>query len=177
MTPFPGGHGDRAVRHPSRTGSAAGRPPGKAALEIRGVTETDLPDVLRLDREAFPDGPYPYFALRQFHDALGDHLLVVDDGRALHGYVLATPPHRAASWILSLTVSPALRGNGVGRELMTEMLGRLRAEGATEVLLTVDPANDSALTLYRALGFAPSGDVLQDYFGPGEPRQRMRLAL
>ncbi|MGV9341786.1 GNAT family N-acetyltransferase [Streptomyces sp. NPDC003688] len=144
---------------------------------LRKITEADLPDVLRLDRETFPDDPYPYFALRQFHDALGDHLLVVDDGTALHGYILATPPLHASSWILSLVVSPALRGNGLGRELMTEMLRLLREEGAGEVLLTVDPANDSAVTLYRHLGFTPSGAPDPEYFGPGEPRQRMRLAF
>ncbi|MGW0764354.1 N-acetyltransferase family protein [Streptomyces sp. NPDC002671] len=143
---------------------------------IRKIVESDLPEVLRLDQEAFPEGPYPYFALRQFHDALGDHLLVVDGGDGLRGYVLATPPHRARSWILSLIVGHELRRNGVGRALMTEMLQQLRKEGASEVLLTVDPANESAVTLYRHLGFAPWGLPQEDYFGPGEPRLRMRLA-
>lgn len=144
---------------------------------IRKITEADLPEVLRLDQEAFPEGPYPFFVLRQFHDALGDHLLVADDGDSLSGYVLATPPHRAASWILSLIVSHDLRGNGVGRELMTGMLEQLRKEGAGHVLLTVDPANDSAMTLYDHLGFVPFGGVHEDYFGPGEPRLCMRLTL
>lgn len=171
MIPLPGD------RFPSRTGSTPGRTSGETPLRIRTVTEADLPEVLRLDRETFPAGPYPYFVLRQFHDALGDHLLVVDGGDALRGYVLATPPYQARSWILSLVVSQDLRGNGLGRELMTEMLQRLRKEGANEVLLTVDPGNDTAMVLYRHLGFVPSGRPHENYFGPGEPRQHMRLAF
>lgn len=171
MIPLPG---DRFL---SRTGSAADRTSGETPPRIRKVTEADLPEVLRLDRETFPAGPYPFFVLRQFHDALGDHLLVVDGGDTLRGYVLATPPHRACSWILSLVVSQDLRGNGVGRELMTEMLRQLRGEGAREVLLTVDPGNDTAMVLYRHLGFVPFGRLHEDYFGPGEPRRRMRLTF
>ncbi|MFJ3641799.1 GNAT family N-acetyltransferase [Streptomyces sp. NPDC090108] len=161
---------------PSWPRTLAGDGPGKASRQIRKAVEADLPEVLRLDREAFPDGPYPYFVLRQFLDALGDHLLVMDDGDRLHGYVLATPPHHASSWILSLIVGHERRGNGVGRELMTEMLGLLRAEGAAEIMLTVDPANETAVMLYHHLGFSPWGPLQEDYLGPGEARLRMRLA-
>ncbi|WP_330457758.1 GNAT family N-acetyltransferase [Streptomyces sp. NBC_00820] len=170
MIPLPEDH------FPSHTGSVAGSGSEKTPRLIRKAVEADLPEVLRLDREAFPEGPYPYFVLRQFLDALGDHMLVVDGGDGLRGYVLATPPHHARSWILSLIVGHELRGNGVGRELMTEMLRQLRAEGAAEILLTVDPANESAVMLYHHLGFAPWGLPREDYLGPGEARLRMRLA-
>ncbi|MFD7874261.1 GNAT family N-acetyltransferase [Streptomyces sp. NPDC059766] len=146
-------------------------------LQIRAVTEADLPELVRLDAEAFPSGPYPYFVLRQFLDAYGDHMLVLDDGASLLGYVLATAPNRDLSWILSLAITPGLQGQGLGRRMMSEILDHLRSEGVKEVWLTVEPGNDTAVLLYRSLGFAPEGAPRKDYFGQNQHRLRMMLLL
>ncbi|MFJ1971243.1 N-acetyltransferase family protein [Streptomyces sp. NPDC087903] len=146
-------------------------------LRIRAVTEADLPELVRLDGQAFPSGPYPYFVLRQFLDAYGDHLLVLDDGSSLLGYVFATAPNADHSWILSLAITPGLQGRGLGRRLMSEILEHLRSEDVKEVWLTVEPTNDTAVVLYRSLGFVPEGAPRQDYFGPGQHRLLMTLAF
>ncbi|MGW2819771.1 N-acetyltransferase family protein [Streptomyces sp. NPDC001443] len=146
-------------------------------LQIRAVTEADLPKLVRLDAEAFPSGPYPYFVLRQFLDAYRDHVLVLADGASLLGYVFATPPHRGLSWILSLAITPGLQGQGLGRRMMSEILDRLRSEGVKEVWLTVEPGNDTAVLLYRSLGFTPEEAPRKDYFGPDQHRLLMTLFL
>ena len=80
-------------------------------LTMRGVTEEDLPELVRVDGEAFPDEPYPYFVLRQLFDLHGDCLLVLDDGQRLHGYVLyVTTGDGYRSWIVSLGVTRDQRG-------------------------------------------------------------------
>lgn len=146
-------------------------------LRIRAVTETDLPELVRLDTQAFPSGPYPYFVLRQFLDAYGDHTLVLDDGANILGYVLATAPNRDVSWILSLAITPGLQRQGLGRKMMDGILDHLRSEGVKEVRLTVEPDNDSAVVLYRSLGFTPEGAPRKDYFGPNQHRLLMMLFL
>jgi ribosomal protein S18 acetylase RimI-like enzyme len=147
-------------------------------LTMRGVTEEDLPELVRVDAEAFPDEPYPYFVLRQLFDLHGDCLLVLDDGQRLHGYVLyVTTRDGYRSWIVSLGVTRDQRGRGLGRRLMLEVLRRLRAEAVREVRLTVEPANAAAIMLYRSLGFSSDEGVRKDYFGAGEDRLIMTLAL
>ncbi|MGW2650984.1 N-acetyltransferase family protein [Streptomyces sp. NPDC001393] len=147
-------------------------------LTIRAVTEADLPQLARADREIFREDAYPYFVLRQLFDLHGDRLLVLDDGESLYGYVLyVTTPDRDRSWILSLGVTLGQRGQGLGRRLMLEVLRRLRAEGVSEVRLTVEPGNDGAVLLYRSLGFASDAGPRKDYFGPGEDRLIMTLGL
>jgi ribosomal protein S18 acetylase RimI-like enzyme len=72
------------------------------------------------------------------------------------------------------------RRHGLGRELMTEVLRRLRAAGTEQVRLTVEPANRAAILLYRSLGFhpqEPDGGLRRDYFGPGMDRRVMCLDL
>ncbi len=147
-------------------------------LTMRGVTEADLPELLRVDREVFPDDPYPYFVLRQHVDVHGDRILVLDDGESLHGYVLfVSTSDGYVSWVLSLAVMPGRQGRGLGRRLMLEVLRQLRRESVHEVRLTVEPTNAAAIMLYRSLGFTTDGTVRKDYLGPGEDRLIMTLGL
>lgn len=147
-------------------------------LTMRGVTESDLPELLRVDREVFPDDPYPYFVVRQHFDVHGDRILVLDDGESLHGYVLfVTTSDGYVCWVLSLAIIPGLQRRGLGRGLMLEVLRRLRRDSVHEVRLTVEPTNAAAITLYRSLNFTPEGGVRKDYLGPGEDRLIMTLRL
>lgn len=159
-------------RFPS-TSNRGDRPP-----TLRGVTEADLPELLRVDREAFPEDPYPPFILRQLIEIHGDRILVLDDGNGLLGYVLfVNTSDGYVSWIMSLAVIPHQRGHGLGRRLMVEVLRRLRTEGVRQVRLTVEPTSAAAITLYGSLGFSSEEGVVRDYFGPGEHRLLMTLAL
>ena len=176
MTAFP------EERFPSlghRTEQAFFADRGERPLTLRGVTEADLLELLRVDREAFPEEPYPVFVLRQLCDIHGDRILVLDDGEGLLGYVLfVNTSDGYVSWIMSLAVTPHQQGHGLGRRLMVEALRRLRAEGSVhQVRLTVEPTNAAAIMLYRSLGFSSEPGVLKDYFGPGEHRLLMTLAL
>lgn len=164
--PFPGGHTEQAL-----FADRADRP-----LTMRGVTEADLNELLRVDREVFPDDPYPYFVLRQHLDVHGDRILVLDDGECLHGYVLfVTTSDGYVCWVLSLAVSADQRGRGLGKRLMLEVLRQVRRERVHEVRLTVEPTNAAAIMLYRSLGFSADGGVRRDYLGPGEDRLIMTL--
>jgi ribosomal protein S18 acetylase RimI-like enzyme len=146
-------------------------------LRLRGVTESDLPELHRLDAEVFQEHAYPYFVLRQFYDLYREDLFVLDDGRTIHGYVLAgIKPDRSRSWILGLAIDRPWRRHGLGRWLMAESLRRLRAQGVKEVWLTVEPANSGAVDLYLSLGFTRV-DHCPDYFGPTAHRLVMVLPL
>jgi ribosomal protein S18 acetylase RimI-like enzyme len=172
--PGPGANGRSASPSPVATlfVASAGRP-----LRLRGVTESDLPELHRLDKEVFQEHAYPYFALRQFYELYQEDLFVLDDGRTLHGYVLAgVKPDRSRSWILGLAIDQQWRRHGLGRWLMAESLRRLRAQGVGEVWLTVEPANSRAVDLYLSLGFTRV-DHRPGYFGPEADRLVMVLPL
>ncbi|MFF5478218.1 GNAT family N-acetyltransferase [Streptomyces sp. NPDC012935] len=152
--------------------------PARDVPQIRSANEDDLPEVLRLDREVFPEDPYPYFVLRQHFDGHGDRILVIDNGKGLQGYALfVTTSDGRASWVLSLAVSADQRGQGLGRRLMGAVLAKLRSECVHEVRLTVDPTNDAAIRLYESLGFSREGEERKNYLGPGKHRLIMTLEL
>ncbi|GAA4801826.1 GNAT family N-acetyltransferase [Streptomyces ziwulingensis] len=168
------------LKEPERT--LLPRLPDATPLILRTARGDDLPELCRLDKEVFQEVAYPEFLLRQMYDMYADHLLVLDDGTGrLRGYVLAgTTRLDRGSWILGLCVIQDQRRNGLGRELMVEVLDRLRGCGIEQVRLTVEPANRAAILLYRGLGFVPEepdGGLRRDYFGPGMDRLVLRLDL
>jgi ribosomal-protein-alanine N-acetyltransferase len=59
--------------------------------------------------------------------------------------------------ILSIVVSPAGRGDGLGRELLAAHLARLAEQGAIHVFLEVEEGNEPAERLYRHFGFREVG--------------------
>jgi len=68
--------------------------------------------------------------------------------------------------LFGLWVAPALRRAGIGRRLLDEVLAVAARWGAPLVQLWVSPANEAALSLYRAAGFAPTG---ARHRVPGQP--------
>lgn len=61
-------------------------------------------------------------------------------------------PH-TGHWLYSLRTRLTYRGMGVGEDLCQKVIERARAEGAKELLLTVNEDNYAAIALYRKLGF------------------------
>jgi len=58
-----------------------------------------------------------------------------------------------AAGIYAFGVIPQVRGQGVGRELLTRVIDLLRREGYHEMSLEVDPDNTVARELYESVGF------------------------
>ena len=63
----------------------------------------------------------------------------------------------AEAEVLTIAVDPALRGRGVGADLLREHLARATLSGARAIFLEVDPDNVAAIALYRRFGFRDVG--------------------
>lgn len=59
---------------------------------------------------------------------------------------------------LVIAVEPGFRGVGVGRRLMTELIGLASSRGIRAVSLHVSDENAIASAMYRSLGFRPDHD-------------------
>ena len=76
-----------------------------------------------------------------------------------------------------LWVHPGARRTGVAGALVRTMLDRLRSGGVARAWLWVLEGNDPALALYRALGFAPTGERQPVPKTPGRGEERFSLRL
>ena len=69
------------------------------------------------------------------------------------GLCLASIVAPGAGHITQICVSPAVKGAGIGYELLRSSLDAMRSHGCTRVSLTVTAANREAVDLYERVGF------------------------
>ena len=74
------------------------------------------------------------------------------DGRPV-GWVAGRIFSDGRGWVDQLAVARSARGLGLGRALLLHLLDALRKQGATSLALGVQGENESAIGLYRKVGF------------------------
>ena len=79
------------------------------------------------------------------------------------------------SSLLTFTVDPARRGEGLGEALLRGALAALHSEGARSCFLEVRSQNAPAVGLYRKLGFAEAGRRKGFYRDPADDALLLRL--
>jgi GNAT superfamily N-acetyltransferase len=71
-------------------------------------------------------------------------------------YTISTAEGGKAALFEDLIVHPQHRGKGIGSKLVNYVIQQARAEGVLRITLLTDLENDTALGLYRKLGFVDS---------------------
>ncbi len=167
---------DEVADHGGRGAAARSTAVDGAVVVIRSAVESDIAALHRVDRLIFGRLAYPFFTLRQLIDVHNRHCVVADDGHGLLGYCLGALSIRPKTgWVLGLGVLPQSRNTGYGRDLISETVRRILADGAREVRLAVDPDNGAAIHVYETVGFRITG-FQPHYFGPEADRLIMTIS-
>jgi L-amino acid N-acyltransferase YncA len=92
----------------------------------------------------------------------GDHLLVADSPSGeVVGYAYSSSyrprPAYARTREVSVYLDDSARGQGLGRQLYDELLGRLRTDGMHQVLAVIALPNDASEALHLSCGFSRVG--------------------
>jgi L-amino acid N-acyltransferase YncA len=142
------------------------------ALRIRPSTPADLAAITAIYGEAVLHGtgtfeleaPDQAEMARRRDDVLGKGLpwLVAERAGQVLGYAYANHfrPRKAYRFCLedSIYLHPDARGQGVGRVLLAELVGRCEAAGARQMLAVIgDAANAGSIGVHAALGFEHTG--------------------
>ena len=121
-----------------------------AVLHGTGTFELDPPDLAEMTRRR--------------NDVLSKGLpwLVAEAQGQVLGYAYANHfrPRRAYRFCLedSIYLRPEAHGKGVGKLLLTELIGRCEAAGARQMLAVIgDAANAGSIGVHAALGFEHTG--------------------
>ena len=134
------------------------------ALEVRRLTYADLPQVIAIERRAFPTP----WSLAMFVLELSKPSGVCLAGHAggdLIGYVICSR-YDDAWHVMNVAVEPLLRRTGIATALLSDLLVRLGPEA--RITLEVRPTNVAGIELYAGLGFLPAGRRRRYYQDNGE---------
>ncbi len=131
-------------------------------LRIRKMTETDLPEVERIDASSFdPLWQNPLETLqRAYAQAL--YATVVENEGGMIGYQISTGGGQRAH-LARLAVHPAVQGKGAGRALLNDLFIQLTYMGISRLSVNTQSDNQASLSLYQRMGFVRTGEQYPVY--------------
>ena len=134
--------------------------------DLREVSWTDIPDLVRLEGEAFPDDAWTEASW--WGELAGrprrDYVAVERDGE-LAAYGGIDHGGQVAD-LMTVAVAPGHRGSGLGESMLDELEARAAAGGAEALMLEVRADNAPARALYDRRGYAVLS-VRRRYYQPG----------
>ena len=135
-------------------------------IMIRTMTESDIPDVAKLEAEVFTD-PWSEKVYRETFLLQGVEYVVACADNTIVG-VAGVRNIVGTGEITNVMVKTGYRDNGIGRRMLEELLERGRKLGATDFTLEVRVGNAAAISLYEGLGFVCEGVRPGFYNNPKE---------
>jgi ribosomal-protein-alanine N-acetyltransferase len=132
---------------------------------IRRLTYADLPEVVAIERRAFP-APWSLAMFVLELGRPGGICLVATQGHRVAGYLVCSR-HDTVWHLMDIAVDPDLRRGGVATALLRALLERLPAPDEP-VTLEVRRSNLGAIALYERFGFIAAGVRRRYYQDNGE---------
>jgi len=132
----------------------------KPAIELRPMTETDLPAVMAIENSIYP---FPW-TQGNFRDSLAAGYscwIYARNGEVIGYAVLMLAADEAH--LLNLSIAAACQKQGCGSLLLRRLCEVARGHGARLIFLEVRPSNVAALRLYERHGFQKAG-TRRDYY-------------
>ena len=143
------------------------------ALDIRRLSYADLPQVIGIERRAFPTPWSLAMFVLELSKPSGVCLAALrpagtaDDVRgAIVGYLICSRYDRV--WhVMNVAVDPEHRRIGIASGLLNRLLERID-DPESQITLEVRRSNAAAITLYERLGFRGAGIRRRYYADNGE---------
>jgi len=136
-----------------------------AAVDIRRLTYADLPQVIAIERRAFPT-PWSLAMFVLELSKPGGVCLAAWREPELCGYLVCS--RYDTIWhVMNVAVDPDERRAGVARTLFDALLERV-GDDAARFTLEVRRSNVGAIALYESLGFRGAGQRRRYYQDNGE---------
>ena len=123
-------------------------------LDIRQLVYADLPQVIAIERRAFPTPWSLAMFVLELSKPSGICLAALIDGRIV-GYLVCSR-YDTVWHLMNVAVDDRLRREGIATALIEHLFSTADGPGE-QYTLEVRTSNDSAIKLYEAFGFRPAG--------------------
>ena len=145
---------------------------GELNIKVRRLAADDLGDVSAIfgwyavnsaaTFEEAPRAESEWSELRRQLDSLGLPFLVAEVDGKVAGYAYAGPWRRKPAYRYtvedSVFIAPGLTGLGIGRRLLSELIGAATEAGAKQMIAVIAESEaDASVGLHKACGFTEAG--------------------
>src|SRR5437660_4662662 len=133
-------------------------------ISIRQLSYSDLPQVIAIERRAFPTPWSLAMFVLELSKPSGVCLAAMEDRRVM-GYLVCS--RYADVWhLMNIAVDPPARRRGIAIALLEEMIARAGPD--RQYTLEVRTSNAPAIALYEQFGFRSAGTRPRYYHDTGE---------
>lgn len=136
-------------------------------MNIRLMTEEDVDSVVQIEQQLFSKPWTKQDFMNSMSDRHNIYVVAEDEKQEVIGY--------CGIWgvldegqITNVAVRPDAQGQGIGYEMLSELLRIGKNEGLQQYTLEVRVSNSRAISLYRRLGFEEEGIRKNFYEKPVE---------
>ena len=137
-----------------------------ATVEIREATVSDLPLIMKLEKDCFANDAWDLATMKSEVAAKHTYYLCAFEKADLLGYAgISKLPGNHQGDIQTIAVTKAARGRGLGKSLMHALLKQAGVLKTGELFLEVRADNKAAQNLYLSLGFEHI-DTRKRYYQP-----------
>ena len=134
-------------------------------MNIRRLTYADLPQVIAIERRAFPAPWSLAMFVLELSKPAGICLAAVE-GKRIVGYMVCSR-YDTVWHLMNIAVDPDLQGRGIGGAIITRLIDEIGDETA-RVTLEVRESNTGAIRIYERFGFRAAGLRRRYYQDNGE---------
>ena len=136
-----------------------------SSLEIRRLTYADLPQVVAIERRAFPT-PWSLAMFVLELSKPGGICLAAFDGAEMTGYVICSR-YDTVWHLMNVAVDDRLRREGIATTLLERLFEAADGDGE-QYTLEVRVSNREAIAMYEGIGFRSAGVRPRYYQDNGE---------
>jgi ribosomal-protein-alanine N-acetyltransferase len=145
-------------------------------ITYRQPIALDIPVLASYEKLLFPYSPWSSSQFKEEFAGIPTtrFISVAESNNTIVGYCgVFLPAPGVEADILTVAVLPEYRRQGIAKEFMRQIEEWAQNRGASAMMLEVEHTNDSAIELYKSLGYL-NISVRMDYYGPGKDAFVMR---
>jgi len=152
---------------------------------LRKFAVNDLHKVMEINRTCLPENYSDYFFVDLFR-RFPETFLVAEEADKVLGYIMCRVEVGLSSFgfgglmkkghVVSVAVVNEHRRKGVGRALVLRAMEAMKTYGAKQCYLEVRVTNESAVSLYKNIGFEVTRTI-RGYYADGEDAHVMSKKL
>jgi len=145
-------------------------------ITYRQPIALDIPVLASYEKLLFPYSPWNTAQFKEEFAGIPTtrFMSVAESENTVIGYCgVFLPAPGVEADILTVAVLPEYRRQGIAREFMRQIEEWSHERGASAMMLEVEQSNESAIELYKSLGYLKIS-VRMDYYGPGKDAFVMR---
>ena len=145
-------------------------------ITYRQPISLDIPVLVSYEKLLFPYSPWNSAQFKEEFAGIPStrFMSVAESNNTIIGYCgVFLPAPGVEADVLTVAVLPEYRRQGIAKEFMRQIEEWSKERGASAMMLEVEHTNESAIELYKSLGYMKIS-VRMDYYGPGKDAFVMR---